>query len=345
MDLNKEEYILRLKVLAELCKNDSSFKQALNVARFDKLSVLLTGESGTGKEIHAYYIHQNSPRANKPFKTINASAFPENLLESELFGHVKGAYTGAHNKRDGLFKEADGGTIFLDEIGDISLTTQIKLLRTLQSGEIKAVGSDKVEYVDVRIITATNVNLFEKISSGKFREDFYHRLRQTAINIPPFREKSEEEKRKSINFILHSKAEELKLNEIKLSEHVLQVILKHKFEGNYRELENIINELYVKVVNNIEVDDVLEIISNYYSPSDIVSYSLTNSAETQDYFIPITLDEHMMAVVHKAIIDCGGNKSAAARKLDKDIKTVNVWNDKYMNEVNLTNTMGKNTIG
>ena len=341
MDIIEEEYKGRLKELAELSKNDPLFIQAVKVARFDRLSVLLTGESGTGKEIHAYYIHQNSPRANKPFKTINASAFPENLLESELFGHVKGAYTDAHSKRNGLFKEADGGTLFLDEIGDMSLNTQTKLLRTLQSGEIKPIGSDKVEFVDVRIIAATNVNLFEKISTGKFREDFYHRLRQAAINIPPFREKSDDEKRKSINYIIHSKAEELKSNELKLSEPVLQVILNHKFEGNYRELENLIVALYLKSENNIEVDDVLEITNNYYCPSDTVS----NSDKTHDYFIPMTLDEHIMATVHNTIIECEGNKNAAARKLIMDIKTLNRWNKKYMNRVSLINTIGKNTIG
>lgn len=343
MDLNNKVSID--KELAELNKDYPSFKQALKAARFERLSILITGESGTGKESIAHHIHQYSPRADKPFKTINASAFPDNLLDSELFGHEKGAFTGAHRKRKGLFKEADGGTLFLDEIGDMALDTQTKLLRTLQFGEIKPVGSDKVEYVDVRVIAATNVNLAEKIATGKFREDFYHRLRQTAINISPFREKSDEEKRKSINYIIHKKADELKLNEIKLSEPVMQVIMNQYFKGNYRELENLIVALYMNGDNNIEEEDVIEFINNYYSPSGTASNTITNLDKTQGNFIPITLDEHIMVAVHKTIIECEGNKNAAARKLIMDIKTLNIWNKKYMNKVSLINMMGKNTIG
>ena len=340
----ENEGLNKITKLIELNESTEIYQKAKLCAK-GKSSILITGESGTGKESIAHYIHHSSLRAKEPFITVNSSSLDGNILLSELFGHKKGAYTDAINDREGLLKTANKGTLFIDEIGDLDKTTQIKLLRTLDSGEIKALGSDKVEYVDVRIIAATNVNIAEKLYSGEFREDFFHRLRQVSIHLESFREKSEGEKRKSINLIIRTKAKELCMNEITFTESAYTVLFEHRFKGNYRELENIIESIYLNEKQTIEERDVIEIINHYYSASGLDNISFTNSDEPKEPFIPITLDEHMMVAVHKTIDECEGNKSAAARKLDKDIKTVNVWNDKYMNKVNFTNTMGKNTIG
>jgi two-component system response regulator HydG len=202
-------------------------------------TVLLTGESGTGKEIIARALHAASPRCDKPFVAINCSAVPETLLESELFGHVKGAFTGAASQRDGLFHAADGGTLFLDEIGDMPLALQAKLLRALQEGEIRRIGSSTSSHVDVRLIAATNVDLDKARLAGRFREDLYYRLDVVSIALPPLRDRREDIPRLATHFLRkHAEAKGKTVHGF--SNHALDVLLADDWPGNVRQLENVI---------------------------------------------------------------------------------------------------------
>ena len=204
-------------------------------------AILIRGESGTGKELIAHAIHYNSLRKNNKFLSINCGALPENLLESELFGHEKGAFTGAISSRKGIFEVADKGTIFLDEIGDLSLTTQMKLLRVLQDGEFRGVGGTRQIKVDVRIISATNKNLEDCIKQGLFREDLYYRINVIAIDLPPLRERKDDIASLAKHFLekynpLKSKGGAPK----RISSEAMSLLLNFDWPGNVRELENII---------------------------------------------------------------------------------------------------------
>jgi len=214
-------------------------KRLKKIAR-SKSTVLIVGETGTGKELFAQAIHQNSPRAGKPFKVLNCAAVSESLLESELFGHVKGAFTGAVTDRKGLVQAADGGTLFLDEIGDMPLTMQAKLLRTLETGEIIRVGSNETQYFDVRFVAATNRDLGELVRAGTFREDLFYRLHaHGALRLPPLRERRED-----IPVLLHRFIEQANLeNDTKItgaSGEVLRKLMNYHWPGNVRELRNVI---------------------------------------------------------------------------------------------------------
>jgi DNA-binding NtrC family response regulator len=199
-------------------------------------NVLITGESGTGKEVVARTIHFTGSRASAPFVPINCTAMPEGLLESELFGHVRGAFTGAHANKRGLFEEAAGGTIFLDEIGDMSPALQGKLLRVLQDHEIRPVGGNKAVRVDVRVIAATNKDLRQEIAAGRFRQDLYYRLNVIAIHMPPLRERPEDIPLLAEAFLRKHSPDRA----VTLSHEALEVLKRQPFEGNARELENAI---------------------------------------------------------------------------------------------------------
>lgn len=201
-------------------------------------TVLIQGESGTGKEMVAQALHRTSPRAHKPFKVINCAAIPENLLESELFGHVKGAFTGAVCDKSGLFAEAHEGTLFLDEIGEVSPAFQVKLLRVLQNGEYKRVGDAKNRYTDVRIISATNQDLKELIRQGKFREDLYYRLHVIGIHLPPLRDRKEDIPLLAYHF-LKKYNEKMHKQIAEISFDAMQAMQAYTWIGNVRELENV----------------------------------------------------------------------------------------------------------
>ena len=199
--------------------------------------MLITGESGTGKELVARAIHENSQRAQAPFITINCGAFPETLLESELFGYMKGAFTGANENRRGLFQAADGGTLFMDEIGNMSLTMQVKLYRVLQEGKIRPVGSNEESDVDVRIIAATNKNFEKEIAEGRFREDLYYRLSVIPIQLPALRERREDIPLLARHFLeSFRKIMEKPINAI--SPEAMRQLESYDWPGNVRELEN-----------------------------------------------------------------------------------------------------------
>ncbi len=212
--------------------------------------VLITGESGTGKELVAHAIHAASPRAEKPFIPVNAAAIPRELLESELFGHERGAFTGATASRAGRFREASGGTIFLDEIGDMAIDLQAKLLRVLQSGEVTPVGGRGDEIVDVRIIAATHHDLDQGVREGTFREDLLYRLRVVPMSIPPLRERVEDIRTLAAHFI-DRYAPELTEGAVNLPEQSIERLESHSWPGNVRELENAIKRALVLSTNNV----------------------------------------------------------------------------------------------
>lgn len=234
---------------------------ALQVAPTD-LSVLIIGESGVGKETFPQIIHQNSPRKHGQYIAVNCGAIPEGTIDSELFGHEKGSFTGALADRKGYFEVADGGTIFLDEVGELPIPTQARLLRILETGEFIKVGSSKVQKTNVRIVAATNVNLVAAVSEGKFREDLYYRLSTVPIQVPPLRDRGED------IILLFRKfagdcAEKYRMPPIRLTEEAREILLSYRWPGNVRELKNITERLSVIE----EARDVTDEILKSYLPA------------------------------------------------------------------------------
>jgi DNA-binding NtrC family response regulator len=219
------------------------YRLALGVAP-TRATVLVLGESGTGKELIARAIHQSSNRADQPFVAVNCSAIPVELVESELFGHVRGAFTGAFAQRIGLFEAANKGTIFLDEIGDLPLQAQVKLLRVLQDGEVKRVGSNEVLTVDARVIAATNADLKSKIAAGTFRDDLYYRLHVIVIRIPPLRQRKDDVPLLAYHF-LHKYARRMNRDVVRIGVEAMRLLREQAWPGNVRELENAIEHAVV----------------------------------------------------------------------------------------------------
>ncbi len=216
---------------------------AIQVAQTD-LSVLIAGESGTGKEFFPQIIHQNSARKHNSYVAVNCGAIPEGTIDSELFGHVKGAFTGAHSDRKGYFQEADGGTIFLDEVGELPLSTQVRLLRVLESGEFMPVGSSKVIKIDVRVVAATNVNMTTAIEKGNFREDLYYRLNTVPIMVPRLRQRGDD-----VSLLFRKFAadfsEKYRMPPVRLTPDAQEVLKQYRFPGNIRQLKNITEQISV----------------------------------------------------------------------------------------------------
>ncbi|MEM6515978.1 MAG: sigma 54-interacting transcriptional regulator [Bacteroidota bacterium] len=233
----------RFGIIGNDPKLNRAIEKATQVAPTD-ISVLVTGESGVGKESIPKIIHQLSHRKHGKYIAVNCGAIPEGTIDSELFGHEKGAFTGATQTRSGYFEVADGGTIFLDEVGELPLTTQVRLLRVLENGEFIKVGSSKVQKTDVRIVAATNVNMFEAIKKEKFREDLYYRLSTVEINIPPLRERKDDIhllfRKFSSDFAL-----KYKMPTIKLTDNAINLLLKYRWNGNIRQLRNIAEQISV----------------------------------------------------------------------------------------------------
>ena len=230
-------------------------------------NVLLLGETGTGKELFARVIHNNSMRRDMPFIPINCSAIPENLLESELFGHLKGAFTGAIAAKKGLFAEADGGTVFLDEIGDLSISFQVKLLRVLEDQMIRPVGSNKATKVELRFISATNRDLKAGVEKGTFREDLYYRIHAITLQIPPLRERRDDIPMLA-QYYLHKYAEELQVPVKGITAEALAVICTYDWPGNVRELQNVIERaVLIAESDKIDVSDLPEGVDAPEQPS------------------------------------------------------------------------------
>lgn len=232
---------------------------AMQVAPTD-MSVLITGESGSGKESFSKIIHHLSPRKHGQFIAINCGSIPEGTIDSELFGHERGSFTGAHEARKGYFEVTSGGTIFLDEIGEMPLGTQARLLRVLENGEFLKVGSSKVQKTDVRVVAATNVNLMKNVEDGKFREDLYYRLSTVPIFVPPLRERG-----KDIDLLFRKFAsdfaEKYKVKPIYLTEDAKEILLKYRFPGNIRQLKNLVEQ--ISVLSTEEKDITGETLQRY----------------------------------------------------------------------------------
>jgi transcriptional regulator with PAS, ATPase and Fis domain len=235
---------------------NNAVRVAMQVAPTE-MSVLITGESGSGKESFSKIIHSLSPRKHGQFIAINCGSIPEGTIDSELFGHEKGSFTGAHEARKGYFEVTNGGTIFLDEIGEMPLGTQARLLRVLENGEFIKVGSSKVLKTDVRVVAATNVNLMSKVESGKFREDLYYRLNSVPIYVPPLRDRGKDVELLFRKFASDF-AERYKVKPISLTDEAKEVLFKYRFPGNIRQLKNLVDQISVLSSENKEIGaDVL----------------------------------------------------------------------------------------
>ena len=280
---------------------------AIGKASSASATVLITGESGTGKELAARAIHYGSVRSSAPFVPVNCGGIPEGLLESELFGHVKGAFTGATESRAGFFHAADGGTIFLDEISDMSLAMQVKLLRVLQDKEVCMVGSNRTRKVDVRILAATNKDLLDLVKKGLFREDLFYRLNVITIVIPPLRERGDDILLLAHHFLTQFAAEAGKSTP-GFSDEALQSLRSYNWPGNVRELENVIQRLVVMTDGDlIEVPDL---------PSLMRFSALRNTGLTR------TLAEVEGEYITNVLASVDGNKTRAAEILGIDRKTL-----------------------
>jgi DNA-binding NtrC family response regulator len=242
-----EERLLSRERFGELLGNSTKMQEVYRL--IDGVSsatstVLILGESGTGKELVARAIHQHSARAAKPFVAVNCAAIPKDLVESELFGHVRGAFTGAQLARAGLFETANGGTLFLDEVGDLPIAAQVKLLRTLQEGEVKRVGADETKSVDVRVLAATNIDLKSKIESGEFRRDLFYRLHVIAISLPPLREREDDVVLLASHF-MRKLAVRMDRPPKRIGESAVRALRSYDWPGNVRELEHAIEHAFV----------------------------------------------------------------------------------------------------
>jgi DNA-binding NtrC family response regulator len=273
-----------------------------------RTTVLLCGESGVGKDLIARAIHHHSPRHANPFVKINCTAIPENLMESELFGYEKGAFTGAATTKPGKFEQADTGTAFLDEIGDVPPAIQVKLLRVLQEREFERLGSNKTRQIDVRVVAATNVDLRAALEEGNFREDLYYRLNVFPITIPPLRERHEDIPLLARHF-LEKYAREQASPVREIAEDAMAKLTGHSWPGNVRELENVIERsLLLAGADALHAADI-----HLDAPRTTTPATAANGAA----FLPegVTLDEHERTLIREALARAGGNKSQAARLL------------------------------
>ncbi len=306
------------------------YKMILQVAN-TRTNILVTGESGTGKELIAKAIHDESDRNNKPFVVVNCGGIPESLMESELFGHKKGAFTGATHDKQGLFEIAHKGTIFLDEIGELTLPLQVKLLRAVQERVFKPIGSTRDITVDIRIISATNKNLEEEVIKGGFREDLFYRLNVIEIRVPPLRERKSD-LRALAQYFLEKYAAEMGKEISKISSYGVDLLKKYDFPGNIRELENLIERSVALSTTNIILPESLSISIHkrrWIEGIDKQRFDLDDVANG------VNLDEILAnieaAYVRKAMDISDGNKHRAAQLLNISFRSLRYRYDKISN--------------
>ncbi len=280
--------------------------------------VLVMGETGTGKELVARAIHVAGPRSARPFVTVNTAAIPAALLESEMFGHVRGAFTGASQSHRGVLDEADGGTLFLDEIGDMPLTLQAKLLRVLQSGEVRPVGSERVRHVDVRIVAATHRDLPELVRQGQFRSDLFYRLDVIRVTVPPLRARSTDIAQLARTFLERARKRAPQSRVASLSDETIAMLSSLEWPGNVRELENAIERLAILVQEETVEPRHLALIGDDLMPSRIERRA------------PVLgrLDDVVRRHVDMVLASTDGNKAQAAKILGIDLSTLYRWQQK-----------------
>ncbi len=284
--------------------------------------ILVQGETGTGKELVARAIHACSARRNAPFVSVNASAIPETLLESEMFGHARGAFTGAAQAHRGLFSEADGGVLLLDEIGDMPLGLQTKLLRVLQSGELRPVGADRAQHVDVRVIAATHRRLSELVHDGRFREDLYYRLDVVSIQVPPLRARPDDIPELASFFLDKARARAPESPARAIRPDLLDLLSTAPWPGNVRQLESTIERLVVLATNEeLTADDLERHVVDLDSPQALP----TSADEASDPSLDKVIQKHVANVLAKT----EGNKARAAKLLGVDLSTLYRWQRKW----------------
>ncbi|MEO6724489.1 MAG: sigma-54 dependent transcriptional regulator [Blastocatellia bacterium] len=294
------------------------YKEIARVAAY-RSTVLIIGDSGTGKELVARAIHQHSPRATRSFIAVNCGALTETLLEAELFGHTRGSFTGAVADKKGLFEEAEGGTIFLDEIGETSPALQVKLLRALQESEIRRVGAGKTTKIDVRVIAATNRDLEEEVSAGRFREDLFFRLSVITLRVPALRERREDIPLLAHHFLRRTCEETGK--SVTLSEAALQVLLGYDWNGNVRELENSIEHAVLHSRGQIIVESDLPLrLRSPRLPADRLPAELP--LETKLFAELPSLEEMERRYLLHVLESVGGNRTRAAEVMEIDRRTL-----------------------
>ena len=309
----RQELITKYKLENIVGRSPQMLQVYKTVARVaeTRSTILIAGESGTGKELVARAIHFNSPRSSKPYVAVDCGSLAETLLESELFGHVRGAFTGAVTNKKGLFEEADNGTCFLDEVGDISLAMQTKLLRVIQEHEIKRVGGTETTKIDVRIIAATNKNLEELVAEKKFREDLFYRLNVVSIHLPPLRERLDDIPFLADHFLRKYAAENEKPVS-RISAEVLDLLLRYQWPGNVRELENVIERALTLSPHSLILPEDLPRRLRV-EPSEISATSLPSQ---------VSLTELEKIYIKKVLEETGGNKKRAADILGIDRRTL-----------------------
>jgi two-component system response regulator AtoC len=285
-----------------------ALETATKVARH-RSPVLLTGESGTGKELIARLIHRESDRADGPFVPVNCGAIPETLLESEFFGYMRGAFTGADRDRAGLFEAAEGGTLFLDEVGELSTALQVKLLRALQEGEIRRLGGTDTSEVDVRIVSATNIDLQAAVQSGDFRQDFYYRLAVIPIHLPPLRERTEAIPDLT-RHLLERLRERLNVKVAAISPSAMKLLLAYPWPGNIRELENVLEQAAVLSGGaELEEETLAERLRHTAGPIEA-------TYESDDLSVKRRSAELERQLIQRALKRTGGNRSKAGLLLE-----------------------------
>lgn len=297
-------------------------RKEIELVAQSEFTVLVLGETGVGKELVVRAIHHHSQRRDKPMLYLNCAALPDSLAESELFGHVKGAFTGASNDRTGKFELADGGTLFLDEIGELSLEIQAKILRVIQEGEVQRIGSEKMIHVNVRLLAATNRDLQAEVSAGRFRADLYHRLNVYPLTVPPLRERKDDIAILA-GFFAEKSMAQLGLHAVRISESAMQLLFRYSWRGNVRELENIISRSVLKASAGAGHHDIV-IIEPQHLAGDLGSALYTNPVLEDE--VPevvsgkISLREELksfqMRLIRSALKRNMGNWAAAARDLD-----------------------------
>ena len=333
--------------------SNSILERAIDIARQvapTDLNVLINGESGTGKEVFPQIIHQNSSRKHGPYIAVNCGAIPEGTIDSELFGHEKGSFTGAIDTRKGYFEVANGGTIFLDEVGELPLATQARLLRVLEAGEYIKVGSSKTQKTDVRVVAATNINFFQALEKGKFREDLYYRLNTVPIFLPPLRERKED-----IHLLFRKFASDFAakyhMPNIKLTSDAEQILINYYWPGNVRQLKNITEQISIIEKNReINADIILSYLPNYgvnnlpvLSRNDSSYQTNKMDVSERDIFYKVILEmkndlNDLKKVVHDIVIGSNGQNNGVT---SDDLQIVN----RMFNEANdSVNVLGNKSL-